>query len=139
MSECVERARMTAEVKTLPLQVSLPRLDRTSMEGVYHHITRDPNAHISNTLNNRHLRQLTLGLATALTASGGPGEVSNGDDEEAVAVISQTSEGVVPSGEGSQEAEETTSHDEVVGGGSVGADQVADTEHQVGDVQEEEQ
>lgn len=107
--------------------------------GVYHHITRDPNALISNTLNIQHLRQLTLGLATAATASGGPGEVSNRDDEEAVAVISQTSEGIVPSGERSQEAEETTSLDDGSGGGAVGADQVADTQQQEGQIQEEEQ
>lgn len=86
-----------------------------------------------------HLCELALGLATAGTASGGPGEVSNGDDEEAVAVISQTSESVVPSGERSQEAEETTSLDDGGGGGAISANQVANTQQQEGDVQEEEQ
>jgi hypothetical protein len=96
---------------------------------------------ISNTQHStsNNLRQLTLGLATAGTASGGPGEVGNGDDEEAVAVISQTSQGVVPSGERSQETEETTSLDDGRGRGAIGTDQVANTQQQEGQVEEEEQ
>ena len=83
---------------------------------------------------------LTVGLSTANTASGGPGEVSDGNDEEAIAVISKTSEGVVPGGEGSHETEEATGHLNVLVRVAVGtALQVADTEQEEGQVQGEEQ
>lgn len=103
------------------------------------HATQTRRSPILNGQHPQHLRELTLGLATAGTASGRPGEVSNGNDEEAVAVIGQTSESVVPSGERSQEAEETTSLDDGGSGGAISANQVANTQQQEGDVQEEEQ
>lgn len=65
--------------------------------------------------------------------------MGNGDDEEAVAVISQTSQGVVPGRESSEEAEETTSLGDGGGRGAIGADQVRNTQQQEGHVQEEEQ
>lgn len=82
---------------------------------------------------------LTRGLSTA-TGSGRPGEVSNRDDEEAVAAVGNTSQGVVPSGECSQETEETTRLDD----GSVGLAsrvplQVTNTKQQEGQVQEQEE
>lgn len=65
--------------------------------------------------------------------------MGNGDDEEAVAVISQTSKGVVPSGKRSQEAEETTGLGDGGGRSAISADQVGNTQQQEGQVQEEEQ
>lgn len=88
----------------------------------------------------RKLDSLTVGLATTATAGRRPGEVSNRHDEEAVAVVGQTSQSVIPSGKGSQETEETTRHDDgLVGstGGGVALD-VTDTEQEEGQVQEEE-
>lgn len=86
------------------------------------------------------LDSLALALVAARTAGGRPGEVSNRDDEEAVAVVGQTGESVVPGGEGSEETEETTSHLHglVDGTGRVTLD-VGNTEQEEGQVQEEEQ
>lgn len=67
--------------------------------------------------------------------------MSNRHDEEAVAVVGQTSQGVIPSGERSQETEETTGHDHGLVGltsGGVTLD-VPDTKQQEGQVEEEEQ
>ena len=83
---------------------------------------------------------LTSGLSTAATSSGGPGEVSDRHDEEAVAVVGQTGKGVVPGSEGGHETEETTSHeDRLVGGTGLVTLDVTDTEQQEGQVQEEEE
>ena len=88
-----------------------------------------------------NLDSLAFGLSTAAAASGGPGEVSNRHDEEAVAVVGQTGKGVVPGGESGQKTEETTGHED----GLVGLTSrrvtldVTDTEQQEGQVQEEEE
>lgn len=83
---------------------------------------------------------LTGGLSTAATSSGGPGEVSDRHDEEAVAVVGQTGKSVVPGSEGGHETEETTSHeDRLVGGTGLVTLDVTDTEQQEGQVQEEEE
>lgn len=66
--------------------------------------------------------------------------MSDGNDEETVAVISKTSQGVVPGRESSQEAEESTGHLDVGVGAAVGtALQVGDAEQEEGQVQGEEQ
>lgn len=79
-------------------------------------------------------------LATADLAGGRPGEVSNGDNEEAVASVGDTGEGIVPGGEGSQETEQTTSLLDIGIGGTISTLlQVSDTEQEEGQVQEEEQ
>lgn len=66
--------------------------------------------------------------------------MSDGDDEEAVASIGDTSEGIVPSGESSQETEETSGLLDIGVGVTVGtALQVGDTEQEEGQVQGEEQ
>ena len=85
------------------------------------------------------LRKLTVGLGAAADASRGPGEVSNGNDEEAVTVVGKTGEGIVPSGKCSKEAEETTSL--LDGGVRIITDghQVGDSQQQEGQIQEEEQ
>lgn len=62
------------------------------------------------------------------------------NDEEAVAAVGNTGQGVVPGSEGCHETKETTGLDD----GGVGlaravALDVADTEQEEGDVQEEEQ
>lgn len=66
--------------------------------------------------------------------------MSNRDDEEAVAAVGNTGQGVVPSGECSQETEETTCLDD----GGVGLAsrvplQVTNTKQQEGQVQEQEE
>jgi hypothetical protein len=78
------------------------------------------------------LCELTVSLTTADTASGRPGEVSDGDDEEAVAIIGDTSEGIVPGSESSQETEETT------GLLDVGVGVAVRTALQVGNTEQEE-
>lgn len=86
------------------------------------------------------LCELTVSLITANTASGGPGEVSDRDDEEAVASIGDTSEGIIPCRESSQETEETTGLLDVGVGVAVRtALQVGNTEQEEGQVQGEEQ
>lgn len=66
--------------------------------------------------------------------------MSNRDDEEAVAVVGQTGEGVVPGGEGGEETEETTSHKHGLVGLVLGVTlDVSDTEHEEAQVEEEEQ
>lgn len=66
--------------------------------------------------------------------------MSDGDDEEAVASIGDTGEGIVPGGESSQETEETTGLLDVGVGVAVGtALQVCDTEQEEGQIQGEEQ
>lgn len=66
--------------------------------------------------------------------------MSNRDDEEAVAAVGNTSKGVVPSGECSQETEETTClNDGSVGLASRVPLQVTNTKQQEGQVQEQEE
>lgn len=87
-----------------------------------------------------HLDSLTVGLVAAGAAGGGPGEVSNRDDEEAVAVVGKTGESVVPGGESGQETEETTGHLDGLVGLTRGVTlDVANTEQEESQVQEEEQ
>jgi len=86
------------------------------------------------------LSLLTVGLATAGATGGRPREVSNRDDEEAVAVVGQTGKGVVPGGEGGEETEETTCHEHGLVGLVLGVTlDVTDTEQEEGKVKEEEQ
>lgn len=83
---------------------------------------------------------LARGLASPGLSGRGPGEVGDGDDEEAVAAVGNTGQGVVPGGKGSQETEETTGLDDRRVGLAVGvALEVTDTEQQEGDIEEEEQ
>ena len=101
-----------------------------------------PHPHLfSNKKNGKNrLCELTVSLTTADTASGRPGEVSDGDDEEAVAIIGDTSEGIVPGSESSQETEETTGLLDVGVGVAVRtALQVGNTEQEEGQVQGEEE
>lgn len=86
-----------------------------------------------------HLRNLTVSLATAGTAGGRPGEVGNRDDEEAVAGVGDTGQGVVPGSEGGQETEETAGLLDLEVGETVLGAQVRDTEEQEGQIQEEEE
>lgn len=61
------------------------------------------------------------------------------DNEEAVAVVGHTGEGVVPRGEGRQETEKTTSFDDGRVGLALGvAVHVTNTKQQEGDVKEKE-
>lgn len=87
----------------------------------------------------RYLSHVPVGLVTAATASGRPGEVDDGKDEEAVAVVGDTSKSVVPGGESSQETEETTSLGDLGVGGGTSSLQVGNTEQEEGQVQEEEE
>lgn len=87
-----------------------------------------------------NLSQLTVGLLAALAASSRPGEVGNGHDEEAVAVIGKTSQSVVPGGESSQETEETTSHLDLLVRVTLSiVVEVGNTQQQEGQIQGEEQ
>lgn len=66
--------------------------------------------------------------------------MSNRDDEEAVAVVGKTGEGVVPGGESGHETEETTGHlDGLVRLARVVTLDVTNTEQEESQVQEEEQ
>lgn len=121
-------------------QFSIPT-NRTKGYQTLHRAVLLLHAHTHASPTKPDLNSLALGLATASTAGGRPGEVSNRHDEEAVAVVSQTGQGVIPRGKGSHETEETTSHEDgLVGlaGGLVALD-VADTQQQESQVQEEEQ
>lgn len=85
-----------------------------------------------------HLGRLTFRLGTALTALLGPREVSNRDNEEAVAGIRNTGQGIVPREEGSQQSKEATRlHDRGVGSSTV-MPEVADSQQQEGQIQREE-
>jgi hypothetical protein len=66
--------------------------------------------------------------------------VGNGNDEEAVAAVGNTGQGVVPGSEGCHETKETTGLDDGRVGlaGAVALD-VADTEEEEGEIEEEEQ
>lgn len=86
------------------------------------------------------LCDFAISLATAGPASGRPGEVSNGDDEEAVASIGDTSQGVIPGRKGRKQTKQTSSLLDVDIGLVVSATlQVGDTEKQESQVQEEEE
>lgn len=66
--------------------------------------------------------------------------MGNGDDEEAVAVVGQTSQGVVPGGESSEETEESTSLlDATVGDTGIVVVDVSNTQQEEGQIQGEEQ
>lgn len=66
--------------------------------------------------------------------------MGDGDDEEAVAAVGNTGQSVVPGGEGSQEAEETTGFDDGrVGLARAVALDVADTQQEEGEIEPEEQ
>lgn len=81
-----------------------------------------------------------IGLATAALAGGRPGEVSDGDDEEAVAGVGDTGKGVVPGSESGQETEQTTCLLNLGVGHVAGATlEVTNAEQQEGQVQEEEE
>lgn len=65
--------------------------------------------------------------------------MSNRNDEEAVAGIGNTGQGIVPGHESSEKGKETASLDDAGGGGAVSANKVADTEQEEGQVQGEEE
>lgn len=65
--------------------------------------------------------------------------MGDGDDEEAVAGVGDTGQGVVPGGEGGQETEETAGLLDLEVGETVLGEQVGDTQEQEGQIQEEEQ
>lgn len=77
------------------------------------------------------LNSRLLALIGNSTSLGGPGEVGDWDDEEAVAVIGDTSKSIVPSDEGSQDTKDTTSRDKFLlwseFGWLVGGSEVAGT------------
>jgi hypothetical protein len=85
------------------------------------------------------LDRLALGLGvTALLASLlRPWEVGYGDNEEGVGVISDTSQGIVPSSKGSQETKVTSSLDARAVGRTVDWSEVANGQKQEGEIQEE--
>lgn len=86
------------------------------------------------------LCELTLRLSTATQAGGRPGEVSNGDNEEAVAIIGDTGQGVVPRRKGGKQTKQTSSLLDVEIGLVVSTTlQIGDTEEQESQVQEEEE
>ena len=135
-SRRAQSSETEASVYLQPIHTTLGIENITSTERALPH----PRLFSNNFVGNTRLCELTLSLTTADTASGGPGEVSDGDDEEAVASIGDTSEGIVPSGESSEETEETTGLLDVGVGVAVGtALQVGDTEQEEGEVQGEEQ
>jgi hypothetical protein len=87
----------------------------------------------------KYLSHVPVGLLTAATASGRPGEVDDREDEEAVAGVGDTRKSVVPSGESSQETEHTTSLGNLGVGGGASTLQVGNTEQEEGQVQEKEE
>lgn len=82
---------------------------------------------------------LALGLLPPLTARRGPREVGHGNDEEAVAGVGDTGQGIVPRQERGKETEETSSLDDLLVGRAIVVQEIAQSEHQEGKVQEEEQ
>lgn len=86
-----------------------------------------------------HLCDLAVSLFATAAAGRGPGEVGDGDDEEAVAAVQDTGHGVVPGGKGREETEEAAGLLDGGVGLAVDAAQVGDAEQQEGQVQEEEE
>lgn len=105
-------------------------------------------------------RSAVVDLAAPLTAFVGPGEVGNGNDEEAsrvyqptghsqdrgtgessipVARVGNTGKGIVPGGEGGQNTERTTGLDEPGVGIFSVVLQVTDTQHEEGKVESAEE
>jgi len=78
-------------------------------------------------------------LGAHLTALLRPREVSDGDEEEGVAVVEYTSEGVVPSQEGRSQAEAASSVNEGWPGGAANGEDVAKRKEQEGHVQRKKQ
>lgn len=133
---------MSTKQRNRSLSLSAAYTYNTGYRKHYKHQADTPHPRLfsNNFIGNSRLCELTVSLTTADTASGGPGEVSNGDDEEAVASIGNTSEGIVPGGESSQETEETTSLLNVSVGVAIStALQVGNTEQEESQVQGEEQ
>lgn len=85
-----------------------------------------------------HLRDLAVSLAAAATAGSRPGEVGDGNDEEAVAGVGNTGKGVVPGHESRQQTEQTTGLLDLEVGETVLGQQVGDAEQEEGQVQEKE-
>lgn len=65
--------------------------------------------------------------------------MSNRNDEEAVAGIGNTGQGIVPGQESSENGKDASCLDDAGSGGAVSADKVADTEQEEGQVQGEEE
>ena len=78
-------------------------------------------------------------LVAPLTALVGPGEVCDGDDEEAVRAIGDTSESIVPSQERSHETEGATGDDATALGSRAVVLEIADAEEEEGEVKGEEE
>lgn len=76
-----------------------------------------------------------VALPAHLTSLLGPGEVSDRDEEEGVALVKDTGESVVPSDEGSSETEATANVDENRLGASGAMVEVAEGEEEEGQVQ----
>lgn len=82
----------------------------------------------------QHSLRLLDWLSPELLSLGAPREMRDGDDEEAVARIRDTRQGIIPSEEGSKKPEVATSLD-AAGIGAVGIGfQVADTQQEEGHV-----
>lgn len=104
-------------------------------------------------------RSAVVDLGASLAAFVGPGEVGNGNDEEAsrvyqstghgqdrrtgesipVARVGDTGKGIVPGGEGSQNTKRTTGLDEPGVGRAAVVLQVTDTQHEEGKVERAEE
>jgi len=78
-------------------------------------------------------------LGAHFTALLRPREVSDGDEEEGIAVVEYTSEGVVPSQEGRSQAETASSVDKGWPGGAGNWEDVAKRKEQEGHVKGKEQ
>lgn len=87
----------------------------------------------------KRLDSVTSSLGTTLASLLGPREVSNGNDEEAVAGIGNTGQGIIPGQESSEKGKEAACLDDVGGGGAISANKVANTKQEEGHVQGEEE
>lgn len=85
---------------------------------------------------------LLVELARGGTTLGGPREVSDRDDEEAVAVVCDTSKGIVPGQERSKNTKDTAGLDETLlgsVGSGIGSCEISGTEAQECQIQGEEE
>lgn len=85
------------------------------------------------------LDSLTSSLGTTLASLLRPWEVSNRDDEEAVAGVGNTGQGIVPGQESSEKGKEAACLDDASGGRAISANKVANTEQEESHVQGEEE
>ena len=79
------------------------------------------------------------GLRAAFTGLLAPGEVSDRDDEEGVAAVGNTSQGIVPGEESGEETKDTTGLDERARWGCAVILQVTNAKQKEGKVEREEE